>query len=291
MRAPFRISLAMIVVVGMFTLQTAHAQDAGAAKGKRGGAKTGAAAPADADGKSATDTLKTAADALGMLRGPARIDAINTMEFWGSGTTDKGGQMYKTDYHVSLGYNPPGMRIEMTRTPASGGAPEHTLQVVNDKYAWSETEVGGGLEGSKGTATAEPAALKDRSLLLWTFPFGAIKAAMAAGDKAKLSMENGATVVTFPLSGPLDGVTEKITLDNKNMVSKVEVHADKPMPGMVTETDYSNYADLGDITSDVQFPGHIVQKADGKTVLDITVKMDDPNNPFLIFPAPPSVMK
>jgi hypothetical protein len=227
-----------------------------------------------------------------MLRGPQRIDAINTMEFWGSGTTMMGGQTYKTDYHASIGYDPAGMRVEMTRTPANGGAPQHTLQVVNAKYAWDETEVGSGLDGGKGTATATPSALNDRLLLLWTFPFGAVKAALAAGDKAKVTTEGGTTVITFPLSGPLAGITEKMTLDPKNnLPSKVEVHSDKPSPNMITETDYSNYADLGDITSDVQFPGHIVQKTGDKTVLDITVKMDDPNNPFLIFPAPDSVMK
>ncbi len=278
MRVTFRMSLLVLALVGVVVLQTAQAQ---------GGAPKGKPAPVSA----AAGKLNDAADALGMLRGPNRLDAINTMEYWGSGTSYKDGQPMKTDYHGSVGYDPAGMRVELTRTPASGGAAEHIFLVVNDKYAWNETALGGGLAGSKGTATAMPAAFSERSLQLWTLPYGAIKAGIAAGDKAKVSMVNGATVITFPLSGPLAGITETITLNAKDMVSKVEAHSDKPMAGMVTETDYSDYADRGDITSDFQFPGHIVEKAGDKTVLDITIKMDDPNNPFLIFPTPDAVGK
>ena len=91
----------------------------------------------DPNASDVAKTLKTAAEALGLARwsgvGGQRlpeVDVINTMEIWGSGTTygpapsnkpGEPGPAFKTDYHVALGYNPPAMRVEMTRT--SSGAP------------------------------------------------------------------------------------------------------------------------------------------------------------------------
>jgi len=45
---------------------------------------TAVVAPARA--QDATARIKAAQYALGMIRGPQRIDAINTMEYWGTGT-------------------------------------------------------------------------------------------------------------------------------------------------------------------------------------------------------------
>src|SRR5438132_9253349 len=82
--------------------------------------------------------LRAAADALGMVRwsdigaDTARlpgIDVVNTMEFEATGTG--------TEYHISLGYNPPAMRVEIT-------APQHTIQTVREDYAWNESEIGAG---------------------------------------------------------------------------------------------------------------------------------------------------
>src|SRR5437763_3343979 len=135
--------------------------------------------PAGGNTPDAAKTIKAAADALGMPRtgGPGggrlpEVDAVNRMEIWGSGTSYAFGQAYKpdgpwpafkTEYHVALGYNPPAMRVEMTRTNPDGviqgggglplAAPQHTFQTVRDKYAWNESELGGGLVPGKGTAT------------------------------------------------------------------------------------------------------------------------------------------
>ena len=205
------------------------------------GAKTATAGaannPAESNPSDVAKTLKTAAEALGLARwsgvGGQRlpeVDVINTMEIRGSGTTygagpsskpGEPGPAIKTDYHVTLGYNPPAMRVEMTRT-GSGGAPQHTFEVVRDTYAWDESEVGGGLVAGKGTATPTMAAVNNRLLQLWILPYGVIKAALAAGDKTKVSNEKGATVITFPLSGQLAAVMVKATLDAQNEIERVE---------------------------------------------------------------------
>src|SRR5713226_3430303 len=103
-------------------------------------------------------TLRAAADALGMVRwadigsGNTRlpgVDVVTTMELWGSGTTYGNGEPYKpnaawsaveTEYHVALAYNPPAMRVELTRTSPDGrgqggggrpvAAPRRTIQTV-----------------------------------------------------------------------------------------------------------------------------------------------------------------
>jgi hypothetical protein len=268
--------------------------------------------PAKSNASEVAQTLKTAAEALGLARwsgvGGQRlpeVDVINTMEIWGSGTTYGTGQSnkpgepgpsFKTEYHAALGYNPPAMRVEMTRAssgaPAPGGAPQHTIEVVRDKYAWDESEIGAGLVPGKGNATPAMAARNDRLLQLWILPYGVIKAALAAGDKTKVSTEKGATVITFPLSGLLADVMVKATLDSQNEVAKVETRTDNSaLAELITETEYSDYADHGEIATDVKSPGHIVRKQGGHPILDIQVKMLDANNPYLVFPVPENVKK
>src|SRR5579872_6604842 len=255
-------------------------------------------APAAASGDAAnrTKVLRAAADALGMVRwsdigaGPIHlpgIDAVNTMEIRATGTV---GQSADAEYHVALAYNPPAMRVEITRKGAAGGAPQHTIQTVREKYAWNESEIGAGLEPGKGTATPAIADQKERLLQLWILPYGVVKAAIAAGDKTAVSTENGATVITFPLSGSLADVSVKATLDSKSLVAKVETRSDNAaLTNLVTETEYSDYADHGELLTDIKSPGHIVEKKAGRPALDIRVKMVDANNPYLVFPIPANV--
>lgn len=244
-------------------------------------------------------TLRAAAEALGMLRWsdigtenvrlPA-VDVVNTIELWGNGSIYSGGQPYKAEYHACIGYNPAAMRVEITGTNSS--ALQHTIEVVRDAYAWDESEIGGGLVPEQGTATPAIPAAKRRLLQLWILPYGVVKAALAAGDKTKISNENGSTIIAFPLSGPLAGVMVRAALNDKNEVVKVETRsADQSLGDMTTKTEYSDYSDRGEILTDIKSPGHIVQDQDGHPVLDIHVTKVDANNPYLVFPIPENVKK
>ena len=297
----------MFAALTPLVFQTAHGQSNSSAS--TAGAKSQAAGVMEDSTKSGppdvAKTLKAAAEAVGLARwsgvGGQRlpeVDVINTMEIWGSGTSYGPGQSskpgdpgpaLKTEYHAAVGYNPPAMRVEMTRT-GSGAAKEHTIEVVRDKYAWDESEIGAGLIPGKGTATPAMPAVNNRLLQLWLLPYGVIKAALAAGDKTKLSTENGATVLTFPLSGLLADVTVKATLDAQNEVAKVETRTDNPkLSGLMTEIEYSDYKDHGEIATDVKSPGHVLRKQGGHPVLDLQVKTWDANNPYLVFPVPENV--
>jgi len=252
-------------------------------------------------------TLKTAEYALGMIRGPQRIDAINTLEYWGTGTGYAFGQAYHPDkpwppfkvtYHVSLSYAVPAMRVDVTRSNPDGliqggggfplAAPQRQIQVVSGVSAWNESVPGGGfIPGT--TANPAPAGVNDRLMQLWSTPFGALKAAERAGAAVKL---DGPNTISFPLPGPLAGITMKVTLNAKNQVERVETKSDDPVLGdMLTETTYSDYKDLGEIATDVLFPTHILQKQGGFPALDLTITKTDANNPYVVFPVPDNVEK
>ena len=242
--------------------------------------------------------LRAAADALGMGRwsdiGSAAstrlpgIDIVNTQELFASGTTDVGGRMVKTDVHVALGYNPAAVRVEIK--PVEGGAAKPAIETVRETWAWNESEIGAGLVPGKGTATPAMATVRQRLLNLWMLPFGVVKAAYAAGDKTVVSTEGGATVITAPLSGPLAGITLKATLDARNLITKVESRADNPALGdLVCQFEFSDYADRGEVPTDIKTPGRIIGKRGGGTMFDITVKTWETNNPYLVFPVPANV--
>jgi hypothetical protein len=240
-------------------------------------------------------TIKAAEYALGMIRGPQRIDAINTMEVWGTGTSSNGGQAARISYHASYSYRTPAMRVDISRADAAQPGAARRIQVINGEYSWDESVPGGGfIPGS--TATPEPAALPERLLEMWTTPHGVLKAAERAaiankGD-AKVFKEGAATIMTFPLSGPLAGITMKMTLNARNQVEKVEAKGTNPALGDIAmETTYADYKDLGEIATDVMFPAHILQKQGGSTVLDLTVTKVDANNPYVVFPVPEVVEK
>src|ERR1700758_3760105 len=111
----------------MFVAVAALAIQSGAAQSEQGKANAAPTGTSDV-----SKAIKAAADALGMPRtgGPGgallpEIDVVNRMEILGSGTSSVSGQTVKTEYHAALGYNPPAMRLEITRTN-SGGTPQHT---------------------------------------------------------------------------------------------------------------------------------------------------------------------
>src|SRR5713226_4757534 len=85
-----------------------------------------------ATAQDAPATIKAAEYALGMIRGPQRIDAISTLEYWGTGYTYSFGQAFRPDmpwpafkvtYHASLSYAVPAMRVDVVRSNPDGPGP------------------------------------------------------------------------------------------------------------------------------------------------------------------------
>src|SRR5262245_4603637 len=229
-----------------------------------------------ASAQDAAARIKAAQYALGMIRGPQRIDAINTLEYWGTDNT----QRPPSIYHVSLSYLTPAMRVEIM----SSSPDVRRIDVVNGNLAWNESVPGAGF--IPGTvATPAPEAVKERLLQLWSTPHGALKAAERAASNAKVANENGATTITFPLAGQLNGTTMTLTLNAKDQLEKVETRSDLSF----TVTTYSDYKDLGEIQSDVLFPTHMAQRQGAARVFDLTITKTDANNPYVVFPVPEAV--
>jgi hypothetical protein len=242
--------------------------------------------------------LRAAAAALGQIRmsdigaGNAvlpLVDVVTTMHISASGTMYSNGQPSDVDYDAMMGYLLPAMRVQITPAGAGANAPR-TIQTVRENYAWNESEPGAGLIPGKGTATPAMTAVKARLLQLWILPYGVVKAAVAAGEKTTISTAQGSTLITFPLSGALAGITVTATLDANNFITKVVTKPDNAAAtDLVYEAEYSDYADHGEIATDIQSPGRIVQRVAGKPLLDVKIKTVDANNPYLVFPIPANV--
>jgi hypothetical protein len=249
--------------------------------------------------------LYNMADSLGMLRSVREVDQLMTVEIWGSGTMrevgpkDVGPPVQIKSYYAQIAYDFPGMRVDITR---ASGTPAREIQVVSGTFAWNEIgEIGGGLVPNWGSAVPAMGSVSDRLLRLWTTPFGVVKAAAAAGEQTKVTVENGAVVVTFPLVnskpgqtvnmvvGELMGTPVKVTLDANNRPARVEVR----YGNRVMTTTYSNYGDLNesDYKADIYLPARVVRTVDGQTVLDLTIEKSNTYNPYVIMPVPEAVRK
>jgi len=250
------------------------------------------------------DVLYKMGNGLGVLRGFEEEDSLMAFEYWGTGTMRElgpktvGPSVDVKSYHAAVAYDFPGMRVIITRA----GSAQPEIQVVSGTFAWNELDkVGGGLVPGHGSATPAMDVVGDRLLRMWTTPFGVYKAAVAAGDKAKVSMEGGKVVLTFPLTnaaagptsylvvGDLNGTPVKVTLDAQSRPEQVEVrHRNR-----VLTTTYSGYGDLNekDLKADIFFPARIVQTADGQPVLDLRIEKTNTYNPYVLMPVPENVQK
>ena len=249
--------------------------------------------------------LHDMANSLGMLRSVQELDSLMTVEYWGTGTMRDvgprtvGPEVQLKSYYAQIAYDFPGMRVDMTRAT---GTPQREIQVVSGTFAWNEGDkIGGGLDPAWGNAVPAMDRVSDRLLQLWTTPFGVVKAAVAAGDQTKVTVEAGAVVVTFPLAngtpgptvnmvtGELNGTPVKVTLNRDHRPERVEVrYRDR-----VFVTTYSGYGDLNeaDYKADIFLPARVVQTVDGQTVLDLTIQKSNTYNPYVIMPVPEAVQK
>jgi hypothetical protein len=240
---------------------------------------------------------------LGLLRGNTNEDSVLALEFWATGTvremTPKGlsPQTQIKSIYGQIGYDFPGMRLDITRADGS-----REIQVVSANYAWNEVgKIGGGLQPGWGSAVPMNEVTAERLLRLWLTPIGLYKAAVVAAPKTQVTMENGATVVTFPLTtgkpmvthnlvvGPLEGTQVKVTLNDLYQ----PVRAETRYQNRTYVATYSGYADYNesDYKSDVLTPARATLTIDGQTALDLTVQKTNTYNPYIMMPVPESVQK
>jgi hypothetical protein len=225
---------------------------------------------------------------MGMLRGVQEVDAVATLELQGTGTIQVQGQSCRlTNYRASINYQVSAMRAQYTCTLPNGQS-HKAIEVVSGQFAWDEDVVGAGLVPGRGTATPNRAVLNERLVRLWSSPQGAPKAAAAGGENTKVAMEGSKPVVTFPIPG-VQGAIAKATLNAENQAERVETR----LGNVITEFTYEKYDDYNPADDKVYgyFPGHIVEKRNGVTILDLTIKQTDVGNLYVVVPVPESVRR
>jgi len=114
--------------------------------------------------------------------------------------------------------------------------------------------------------------------MMWAFPQGFVKAAMA--NHATLMKIDGGTEVSFTIDGQykMTGI-----INAQYEVERVRTWIDQSIIGdMLVETEYSGYKNF----NGVHFPSRIVQKMDGFPSLDLTVATLTANAPVAIAVSP-----
>jgi hypothetical protein len=222
---------------------------------------------------------------------------VATLEIQRStGTVLVGGQPCAlANYRASINYQVSGMRVQYTCTRPDGQMYK-AIEVVSGQFAWDEDIPGAELVPGQGKATPNPAARNERLIRLWSGPQGAPKAAVAAGANTKVSTVGGKTVLTYPIPG-VSGATATATLlagtgDGpcaRNCAERIEVRQGNAL----TEFLYTEYEDYNEPQNKIKafFPGHIVEKHDGVTILDLRIVETETGNLYVIMPVPASVRK
>lgn len=231
-----------------------------------------------AQSMSAQNVVVAAAEALGMVRGPARrMDSINTVEFTGNGSLSIAGtddEWATSSLRATFGisYYIPAARFDLEQVRDDGESRRRIL-VVRDDEAWNER-----LPGVDPTPAMNSVAERLRQIHLT--PHGVIRAAVENPDAVTISSEAARTVITVEI----DGQAYRAVLDDNYRPERVETTIDHPRLGRtVHSATYSNYIDWPKL--DVYFPSRIVHNIGDETTLDLTVT-EFYQNPYVVFPTP-----
>lgn len=233
------------------------------------------------------------ANSMGMLRGLQQEDSILSLEVWAAGTLTSGSERAAVpEYRLSLNYAVPGMRVDYMRTQPDGQT-RRVIEVVSGTAAWDETERG------RNASPAPPGAVRQRLVQLWTTPFGVVKAARAAGDRATVKTTGDGAVLSFPLPPPVDDIRVNATVRKdasllvnphptalKDLVGTYIVRVETAGP-IAVEATYGEYGEWNwsDYRADVMLPRQILRR-DGATTFELAIRNTNTYNPYVVMPVP-----
>ena len=251
---------------------------------------------------------------MGMLRSGAESELIKTLDYYGaSGSIQVNGQPCTlTKYHLQANYQIPGYRIDLACTRAN----KQTYSVVENMsgdYAWDDDIPGAELVAGKGKSTPRPETLVERRIRLWASPHGAPKAALAAAagmhplqsfgqnpatlldrqaaagvkGTTTLTWEKDRAIVTFPIPD-VPGATATATLVNYLPERVVVTNGtDK------TEFVYGKWADFNNPLFKIEalIPTTTVERKNGAAVRNVTSKVTEIGQIYVIVPVPESIQK
>jgi hypothetical protein len=257
---------------------------------------------------------------MGMLRSGAESELVKTLDYYGaSGSIQVDGQPCTvTRYHMQANYMIPGYRIDIGCTRGN----KQTYAVVENMsadYAWDDDIVGATFatekdkKTPKGKATPRKETLTERRIRLWASPHGAPKAAIAAAagmhplqsfgqnpatlldrqaaagvkGTTTLKWEGDKAVLTFPVPD-VPGATMTATLANY-LPERVVVTNGKD----TTEFVYGKWADWNNPLFKIEalYAGTIVERKNGAAVRNVTAKVTEIGNIYVIVPVPEVIEK
>ena len=296
---------------------------AGAPQGRAGGGGgggrgRGAAYTPPVGSKELKDVLHNWTWHMGMLRSGAESELIKTLDYYGaSGNVQVNGQPCAlTRYHMQVNYQIPGYRIDFACTRAN----KQTYSIVENmsgEYAWDDDIPGAELVPGKGKSTPNQAALTERRIRLWASPHGAVKAAIAgaAGMHPLQSFgQNPATLLDRQAAAGVKGTTTLTWVTEKTVEKAVLTFPIPDVPGaMATATlvnylpervlvthgqdkyefIYGKWADWNNPLFKIEalYAGTIVERKNGAAVRNVTAKVTEIGQIYVIVPVPQSVQK
>jgi hypothetical protein len=185
---------------------------------------------------------------------------------------------------------------------------------MSGDFAWDEDIPGAEIVAGKGKATPRPEALEERRIRLWSSPHGAPKAAIAgaaglplsqsfgqnpaalldrqaaAGAKTTttLTWQGDKAIVTYPIPD-VPGAIATATLDSGFLPERVVVkHGTN-----TTEFIYGNFQDWNNPLFKIEalYAGTIVERRNGTAVRNLTSKVTEIGQVYVVVPVPDSVKK
>jgi glyoxylase-like metal-dependent hydrolase (beta-lactamase superfamily II) len=217
-------------------------------------------------------SLQAAADNLGAA-------TTTSIDFSGTGRWFQFGQAPNptlpwpafdvTDYTASFNYTTPSGHVTMTRKQVvepgrlrPAPVEQRPDQFVLGTVAWNLAVPAGAPPGAPPVAGAQPAAVEERTMEIYSTPHGFLKAALA--NNATSMPSGSGSEVSFTLGGHrYEGI-----INAQNQVEQVQTWIDNPVTGdTLVETRFLDYKDM----AGVLFPGRITRSQGGHPVLDLTV--------------------
>jgi hypothetical protein len=252
---------------------------------------------------------------MGMLRSGNESELIKTLEYEAElGTIQVDGQPCTlTKYRVSANYQIPGYRTQIMCTRPNKQSYSN-VETMSGDYAWDEDIPGAEIVPGKGKATPRPDALVERRIRLWASPHGAPKAAIAgaaglspsesfgqnpavlldrqtaAGAKATttLAWQGDRAIITYPIPG-VPGAIATATLGNGYLPERVVVKNGTD----TTEFIYGNFQDWNNPLFKIEalYAGTIIERRNGTVVRNLTSKVTEIGQVYVVVPVPDSVQK
>jgi hypothetical protein len=262
---------------------------------------------------------------MGMLRGQAEPELIQSLEYRAEGTIQVNGQactltgyeeaapgeLGNSGYRISANYRIPGYRAHI-ECVLPNGQTYSNIETMSGAYAWDEDIPGAEIVPGEGTATPMPATHEERWVRLWGSPHGAPKAAIAAAAGVPVSesfAQNPATlldrqadagvesmttlewrgdqaILTFPIPG-LAGASATATLDETFLPERVVVTHGRN----TTEFVYGDYQDFNNPFHRIEalYAGTIVERQNGEVVRELRTIVTEIGQGYVIVPVPDSV--